>query len=84
MAKLQDISSQEASLHLKELKSLFELLAEKDVYKGDSGFSADKEVILKVFEQTKGDTKEDILVRLTLIDSMYSTQMSRRYYALDE
>lgn len=84
MAKLQEISSQEASLHLKELKSLFELLAEKDVYKGDSGFSADKDAILKVFEYTKSETKEDILVRLTLIDSMYSTQMSRRYYALDE
>ena len=84
MAKKQEISAHEAASHLKELKALFELLAKNDVNKGDSGFSADKEAILKVFEHTKNETKEDILVRLTLIDSMYSTQMSRRYYALDE
>ena len=84
MAKLQEISAKDAATHLKELQDVFKLLAKKDVYKGDSGFSADKEAILKVFEHTKNETKEDILVRLTLIDSMYSTQMSRRYYALDE
>ena len=84
MAKKQEISAHEAASHLKELKALFELLAKNDVNKGDSGFSADKEAILKVFEHTKNEIKEDILVRLTLIDSMYSTQMSRRCYALDE
>ena len=84
MAKLQEISAKDAATHLKELQDVFKLLAKKDVYKGDSGFSADKEAILKVFEHTKNETKEEILVRLTLIDSMYSTQMSRRYYALDE
>ena len=84
MAKLQDISSKDAATHLKELQRVFKLLAETDVYQVESGFSADKEAILKVFEITKEETKADILVRLTLIDSMYSTQMSRRYYALDE
>ena len=63
MIKLQEISVQEATSHLKELRELFKLLAEKDVCKGDSGFSADKEAILKVFEHTKNESKEDILVR---------------------
>lgn len=84
MAKQKEISPQEAAAHLRELQGVFRLLAETDVYQGESGFSADKEAILKVFEITKEETKADILVRLTLIDSMYSTQMSRRYYALDE
>ena len=39
---------------------------------------------MKVFDATKTYTTEDILARLTLIDSMYSTQMSRRYYGLEE
>lgn len=69
--------------HLKELQNLFKLLSKKDV-EGKSGFSVDKDAILKVFEKTKEETYMDILARLTLIDSMYSTQMSRRYYALDE
>ena len=84
MAKLRNIASYDAKRHLSELQSLFEELAEKDVYRTDSGFSADKDAILKVFELTDGSKKEDILVRLTLIDSMYSTQMGRRYYALEE
>ena len=69
MAKNQEISAHEAASHLKELKNLFELLAKKDVNNGDSGFSADKEAILKVFEHTKNETKEDIIVRLTLLTS---------------
>ena len=69
--------------HLEELQGLFKLLSEKDV-EGKSGFSLDKDAILKVFRKTEEETYMDILARLTLIDSMYSTQMSRRYYALDE
>lgn len=76
--------NKDPKLHLQELQNVFKLLAKKDVYRSETGFSADKEAILKVFESTKNETKEDILVRLTLIDSMYSTQMGRRYYALDE
>ncbi len=75
--------TQTPSAHLKELQGLFKLLSAKDV-KGQSGFSVDKEVIVKVFDKTKEETYMDILARLTLIDSMYSTQMNRRYYALDE
>ncbi|MBR4996827.1 MAG: hypothetical protein IKY84_03035 [Bacteroidaceae bacterium] len=84
MAKLKEIPIKDTGAHLKELQGVFKLLAKNDVYKGESGFSADKDAILKVFEITRQETKADILIRLTLIDSMYSTQMSRRYYALDE
>lgn len=84
MARLREITKPEAAAHHKELQRVLGLLCDKDVYRGESGFSADKDAILKVFEGTKGYTKDGILVRLTLIDSMYSTQMGRRYYALDE
>ena len=84
MAKLPQISFKEAQNHLKELQAFFKELSTKDVYCSESGFSADKDAILRVFKNTSDCKKEDILVRLTLIDSMYSTQMSRRYYALDE
>lgn len=83
MAKLRPITAKEASDHLKKVQELFGMLAKQDVY-GESGFSADKEAIHKVFGCTNDYDKADLLVRLTLIDSMYSTQMSRRYYALDE
>lgn len=73
----------QAASHREKLRELFKRLSESDV-NNETGFSADKDAILKVFENTKNETKEDILVRLTLIDSMYSTQMSRRYYALEE
>jgi hypothetical protein len=49
-----------------------------------SGFSTDKKAIEKIFKNTLSNTKEDILARLTIIDSMYSTQMNKRYYGLDE
>lgn len=84
MAKLKAITPQDAAEHLEKVHQVFKLLKTKDVYQGDSGFSADKEAIIKVFNNTNGFDKADILVRLTLIDSMYSTQMNRRYYALDE
>ena len=84
MAKLKEISAKDEATHFKELQKVFTLLAERDVYEAESGFSADKDAILKVFKITDKETKTDILVRLTLIDSMYSTQMNRRYYALEE
>ena len=88
-SKVKDIMAvrmtniQTPGTHLEELQGLFKLLSEKDV-EGKSGFSLDKDAILKVFRKTEEETYMDILARLTLIDSMYSTQMNRRYYALDE
>ena len=67
--------------HKKLLKLFENIHSEK---KDDSGYSLGKSTILKVFKATNGYTHEDILARLTLIDSMYSTQMGRRYYGLEE
>lgn len=83
MNKFRKTSPQEASKHLEEIKELFRQLASEDV-DSNSTFTADKEAIMRVFANTMECTKTNILVRLTLIDSMYSTQMSRRYYALEE
>lgn len=83
MAKLRQTSQEETSKHVKDVRSLFGILAKQDV-SGETVFSADKNAILKVFRDTNDTNKNDILVRLTLIDSMYSTQMGRRYYALEE
>ena len=83
-ARFRVVSPQEASTHHEKLKDVFKLITEKSSNSSDSGFSVDKETILKVFKLTNSTTKADILARLTLIDSMYSTQMNRRYYALDE
>ncbi len=67
---------------IEDIKRLFTLLKKQDVY--DSGFSVDKKTINKVFETTNPHTKEGVLARLTIIDSLYSTQMGKRYYGLDE
>ncbi len=49
-----------------------------------SGYVTGKNTIRKVFDSIEGNSVENILARLTLIDSMYSTQMGRRYYGLEE
>ena len=64
------------------LVELCNLLTEKDV--DDAGFSSNKDSIEKIFANTSSDKRNDILTRLTIIDSMYSTQMGKRYYGLDE
>lgn len=84
MTKLREITPADIAKHYKQVQEVFALLDAKDVNQSDSGFSADKDTIVRVFNGTNGCDKADLLVRLTLIDSMYSTQMSRRYYALDE
>lgn len=61
---------------------LFNKLSQKDIYQG--GYSEDKESIRQIFEKTEDNSKSDVLIRLTVIDSMYSTQMSKRYYGLNE
>ena len=66
----------------KKLLNLFEKIHSEK--KDESGYSLGKSTILKVFKATDGYSHEDFLARLTLIDSMYSTQMNRRYYGLEE
>ncbi|MBR4689948.1 MAG: hypothetical protein IKO90_05755 [Bacteroidales bacterium] len=51
---------------------------------GNSGYAVGKRSIKKVFEAIDGKSHENILARLTVIDSVYSTQMGRRYYGLEE
>ena len=67
------------------LKTLYQLFKKIHSFENDnSGYSLGKSTILKVFKATNNYTQEDLLARLTLIDSMYSTQMGRRYYGLEE
>ena len=69
----------------KNLNFLHNIFAKlKEAEQDNSGYSLNKATILKVFNATNTYTTDDILARLTLIDSMYSTQMSRRYYGLEE
>lgn len=63
---------------------LLKQIARYDVCNSDTGFSSDKEAIRKLFSLTNSGKEEDYLLRLTVIDSMYSTQMNRRYYGLEE
>ena len=71
--------------HICQIREILDGLNKKDVY-GYSieGFIDDKKAIENIFRLTNGSKREDVLLRLTVIDSMYSTQMNRRYYALDE
>ena len=64
---------------------LYDIFDKISSYESDnSGYSLGKLAIQKVFEATNTYSVEDILARLTIIDSMYSTQMNRRYYGLEE
>ena len=53
-----------------------------------SSYAYDKQAIAMIFKTlSKGSSKHpynDILIELTIIDSLYSTQMGRRYYGLEE
>ncbi|MBR4176885.1 MAG: hypothetical protein IKQ53_05740 [Bacteroidales bacterium] len=53
------------------------------LWSGD-GYSIDKKVIRRVFNLTDGSRTDDVMARLALIDGMYSTQMNRRYYPLED
>lgn len=53
-----------------------------------SSYASDKNAIAMIFKTLPMESSKDVynntLVKLTVIDSLYSTQMSRRYYGLDE
>ena len=71
--------------HIRQIREILDGLKTHDVYdNGVNGFSADKQAIINIFEKTNASNTADVLLRVTVIDSMYSTQMNRRYYALDE
>lgn len=69
----------------KNKDALLKVFDEISQFESDnSGYSIGKSTIRKVFDATQSYSKEDLLARLTIIDSMYSTQMNRRYYGLEE
>lgn len=71
--------------HVSQIRGILDSLLGKDVYSDSvDGFIDDKNAIENIFKLTNNSKAEDVLLRLTVIDSMYSTQMNRRYYALDE
>lgn len=71
--------------HIAKIRTILDNLKKKDVYADEvNGFSSDKAAIVNIFKSTNSRSLADILLRLTVIDSMYSTQMNRRYYALQE
>jgi len=67
---------------LKFVQTILARIADEDV--DENGFSTDKDAIDKIFSMESSNPGADILLRLTVVDSMYSTQMNRRYYGLDE
>lgn len=85
--------SDEEIAHRKEL--ILAIFQDIQTLFAGSGYSSNKRAISKLFENTneyvvanenknKEEIKADILLRLTVIDSMYSTQMGKRYYGLDD
>ena len=74
--------------HIGKLRQLIKHIQdsrkEKSADYMNSGYSANKAAIMRIFAKTKPDDKTDILARLALLDSMYSTQMTKRYYGLEE
>ena len=82
-ANPNDIGGNAAHIH--QIREILDGLKTHDVYDtGVNGFSANKQAIINIFEKTNASNIADVLLRVTVIDSMYSTQMNRRYYALDE
>ena len=70
---------------MKNKEALLKLFDKISQFESDnSGYFIGKFTIRKVFDATQSYSKEDLLARLTIIDSMYSTQMNRRYYGLEE
>ncbi|GBE16593.1 hypothetical protein BMS3Abin15_00414 [bacterium BMS3Abin15] len=50
----------------------------------DCPYETQKEKIIELFKITKNNVKEDILLRLFVIDSCYSTNMNRRLFGFEE
>lgn len=67
-----------------KIVEILERVKKLDGNVGETGYSSDNKAIERLFSLTDGNKQADILLRLTVVDSMYSTQMNRRYYGLDE
>ncbi len=82
----------EVMLCIDEKLTREEELIESNKVKGDiSSYSADRWVIHNIFKNSETPKNSetalnyhDILLQLRVIDAMYSTNMSRRYYGIEE
>ena len=75
------------SKNINEIKDLLEKIS-KDIVTSNSnnGYSSQKQKILRIFKTTGGDNynQESIELRLIVIDSLYSTQMGKRYFPFED
>lgn len=69
--------------NLKLIKKIIEGM-ESTGFKYGSLYELDKQSITKLYETLGKEKKENIYTLLVVIDSTYSTQMTKRYYAMDE
>lgn len=68
---------------MKELQHYAELA--NKILSGATKYQADKNIISSVFRLSSGkNTNDDVVFRLTVIDSYYSTQLSKRYFGIEE
>jgi len=58
-------------------------LAQK-ILGGDTAYYHDKKMIANIFQAKKGKDFDKIKLRLTIIDSYYSTQMNKRFFGIEE
>ena len=83
MSKAHEITSIENVKEiLRLIKVHFAQLGKNDVH-GDR-YSNAKAMIARVFKNTNGQNKLDVMTRLALIDNLYATQMDHRYFAFDD
>ena len=61
----------------RDLKDINEILE-------DTPYHKTKKAIKELFNKTNSNSKEDIILRLIVIDSSYSTNMNRRYFGFEE
>lgn len=70
-------------LNISEIQGLIKRMNGFSFSRSPYGYG--KEVIIKVFSQTSGEVKNDVITRLILIDSIYSTNVNgKRYYGIEE
>ena len=73
--------------NINEIKDLLEKVS-NDIVTSNSnnGYSSQKQKILRIFKTTGGDNynQESIELRLIVIDSLYSTNMGKRYFPFED
>lgn len=73
--------------HKQNISDIINLIANNILNaQGNGTYNTQRQSIKKIFEQTSGNNynRQGIELRLIVIDSLYSTNMSKRYFAFDE